>query len=54
MHNSEPTDEGGPLAGVDAKGVCHLIEALDYANALGGGVAVLEASDALAAYFRGI
>src|ERR1700733_7149537 len=27
---------------VDATGVCHLIEALDYANALGGGVAVLE------------
>ena len=37
---------------VDATGVCHLIEALDYANALGGGVAVLKESDALAAYLR--
>jgi anti-anti-sigma factor len=40
--------------GVDATGVRHLIETLDYANALGGGVAVLEASDALAAYLRDI
>jgi anti-anti-sigma factor len=40
------------VAGVDATGVCHLMETLDDASALGGGVAVLEASDALAAYFR--
>lgn len=37
---------------VDATGVCRLSETLDYANALGGGVAVLEESDALAAYLR--
>jgi anti-anti-sigma regulatory factor len=36
--------------GVDAPGVHHLIETLDYANALGGGVAVLETSEALDAY----
>jgi anti-anti-sigma factor len=40
--------------GIDAGGACHLIETLDHANALGGGVAVVEASDALAAYFRDI
>jgi anti-anti-sigma regulatory factor len=36
--------------GVDAPGLHHLIETLDYANALGGGVAVLETSDAFDAY----
>jgi anti-anti-sigma factor len=40
--------------GVDAAGVCHLIETLDDASALGGGVVVLEASDALIAYLREI
>jgi|HubBroStandDraft_1064217.scaffolds.fasta_scaffold390932_1 anti-anti-sigma regulatory factor len=36
--------------GVDATGVQHLIETLDYANGLGGGVIVLETSDVLTAY----
>jgi anti-anti-sigma regulatory factor len=41
------------LSGVDAvevSGVQHLVETLDYANALGGGVAVLKGSEALAPY----
>jgi anti-anti-sigma factor len=40
--------------GVDAAGVCHLIETLDDASDLGGGVVVLEASDALIAYLQAI
>jgi anti-anti-sigma regulatory factor len=40
--------------GVDASGVCHLIETLDDASALGGGVVILETSDALTPYVRDI
>jgi ABC-type transporter Mla MlaB component len=46
--------ETAGVEAVDATGVDHLIEMLDYANALGGGVAVLEASDSLATYLRDI
>jgi hypothetical protein len=37
---------------VDPSGVLHLLEILNYGDAHGGGVSVLESSDALAAYFR--
>jgi anti-anti-sigma regulatory factor len=39
---------------VDTKGVQHLIEMLNYADALGGGVALLDGSDVLDAYLRDI
>ena len=61
-HVGDPLDLGirsifldlSGVDGVDVTGVCHLTETFDYASALGGGVVVLKASDALVAYLRDI